>query len=105
MTEPKYAIVPVEATQQMLWQLEIPQNGDPEQSDYANMLTAAPPPPDIVGALEELNAEIDAFWNAPVHSKYVDGRMARSFEQRICVAQQKCGAELLKWYGRNGGES
>jgi hypothetical protein len=88
--QPKYAIVPVDMTEDMQLRTDL------YTEDYTCLLDHAPAPPDIVGALEEArevvarNAALDLH---PTMAGKLDGILYR------------IDAALDQWYGRNGSES
>jgi hypothetical protein len=96
--QPKWAIVPVELTRDMEYEID---QVDFYLADYSAMLAAAPEPPAIVEALEPFARLADCYdppegdddhscWDQAAQPTLGDLRRAR--------------AELAKWYGRNGGE-
>jgi hypothetical protein len=91
--QPKWAIVPVEATDEMLIAgAECGYDASP-RDHYEAMLAAAPPPPAIVEALE-LIADEDSWLDANPEKRQTLGDRGRAYAETARAA-------LAQWYGRD----
>lgn len=80
--KPKWAIVPVEPTDGMLDEINLPDGYDVDLLEYGYMLAAAPPAPAIVEALEVIAG----------HRQCIDNLMSDKDVARAALAQ---------WRGRD----